>query len=187
MGTTAIPLSKEDRAILALESAAVAGHTCKVIVLGEGAPAVDALREAVAARLSAAPELTRRLGGSEQRPVWVTDEMFDLAAHVGPAPGEPRLHRQALEGAVARLFAQRLDRTRPLWRMDVLELNDGGLAVVWRLHHALADGTAAMRLARAVLWDESHVPAAARSRHEDDARRRGHLAGFLAREFASSR
>ncbi|MBA2419843.1 MAG: DUF1298 domain-containing protein [Thermoleophilaceae bacterium] len=187
MGATAVALSPEDRAILALESATVAGHTCKVVVLGEGAPPPDAIREAVATRLRAAPELTWRLGGTDQEPVWMPDEGFDLAAQVGPAPGEGRLEREALDGAVARLFEQRLDRSRPLWRMDFLELDGGGLALVWRLHHALADGTAAMRFARAVLWDETPVPAAAPSRHSDDARRRAHLAGFLAREFASTR
>jgi len=114
------------------------------------------------------------------------DEGFDLAAQVGPAPGEGRLEREALDGAVARLFEQRLDRSRPLWRMDFLELDGGGLALVWRLHHALAARTAAMRFARAVLWDEAPVPAPP-TRHSDDARRRAHLAGFLAREFASTR
>ena len=40
----AIALTDEDRAILALESAAVAGHTCKVVLIGAGAPSADDLR-----------------------------------------------------------------------------------------------------------------------------------------------
>jgi hypothetical protein len=40
----AIPLALEDRAILELESATIAGHTCKVIVLGAGGPDVERLR-----------------------------------------------------------------------------------------------------------------------------------------------
>ena len=38
-----IALTDEDRAILALESAAVAGHTCKVVLIGPGAPSAELL------------------------------------------------------------------------------------------------------------------------------------------------
>jgi hypothetical protein len=188
----AIPLGPEDRAILALESDTVAGHTCKVVVLGEGAPDVAALRRSVAERISAAPALTRRLGGTEDAPAWVADEGFDVVEHVVEGPVEGPVDGEGLRNAVARLFEQRLDRARPLWRVDVVPLAAGGSALVWRIHHALADGTAAMRYARALLWDpDDESPpdprrAAAGGHAEDDARRRGHLAGFLRREFARS-
>jgi diacylglycerol O-acyltransferase len=42
--TGMVSLTDEDRAILELESETIAGHTCKVIVLGEGAPGADDLR-----------------------------------------------------------------------------------------------------------------------------------------------
>ena len=32
-------------------------------------------------------------------------------------------------------------------------LRDGGAALVWRIHHALADGTTSVRWARELLWD----------------------------------
>ena len=51
-GSVPVPLQPEDRAILELEGATVAGHACKVVVLGEGAPATEALREAVGDRLA---------------------------------------------------------------------------------------------------------------------------------------
>src|SRR5204862_4593310 len=95
-----------------------------------------------------------------------------------------------LSREVARLFEQRLDRDCPLWKIDVVPLEGDGAALVWRIHHSLADGTAAMRFARAVLWDE--VTAAPRPKphhHEhaaDDARRRAHLVRFLEREFGES-
>jgi WS/DGAT/MGAT family acyltransferase len=76
--------------------------------------------------------------------------------------------------------------------MDLLgPLVGGGTALVWRLHHALADGTTAMRLARSVLWDRRPDQPVARSsppvaHAADDARRRHHLAGLLEREFLPS-
>jgi diacylglycerol O-acyltransferase / wax synthase len=187
-----VPLTPEDRAILTLECATVAGHTCKVIVLEPPAPAIDDLRAAIETRLDAAPALRRRLGDSESGPAWVSDEDFDIARHVVGSPESRPLDRGSLCDEVALLFAQRLDRDRPLWRMDVLPMQDGGAALVWRIHHALADGTAAMRFARILLLEESEragTPTTAHSTHHaaDDVRRRAHLAAFMRREFARSR
>jgi hypothetical protein len=68
-----------------------------------------------------------------------------------PAPEDDA----ALRAVVAHVFRQHLDRSRPLWRMDLARRPGGGSAVIWRIHHALADGSAGMRLARQVLWDTS--------------------------------
>ncbi len=189
-----IPLAPEDRAILALESPTIAGHTCKVARLG-GAPLdVDALRARIAERIALAPALTRRLGGDAGEPSWIPDTDFDVANHVGPARVEGPIDRAGLPELVARLFEQRLDRARPLWRIDVVALSGGGSALVWRIHHALADGTASVRYARALLWDhppdeagnsDGRTAAQAAAAHAaDERRRRAHLAGFLRREYA---
>ncbi|MBA3260967.1 MAG: hypothetical protein H0T69_00535 [Thermoleophilaceae bacterium] len=147
-----IALSDEDRAILDLEGAAVAGHTCKVVLVGAGAPTPERLRASVAARLAGVPAMTRRLSGPADRPIWIDDERFDIATHVVAAAVDP-CGDDALRAEVARLFAERLDRSRPLWRIDVLPRAGDGAVLVWRIHHALADGTTAMRFADAVLWD----------------------------------
>jgi hypothetical protein len=186
----ALPLTSEDQAILALESATVVGHTCKIIRVGTGAPDLAALRDRVTERLGSTPALTRRLAETPAGPAWVPDDRFDIDAHVTEVPGAPR-EPAAVSSVVADLFAERLDRSRPLWRLDLVPVQGGRAALVWRVHHALADGITLMRYAHDLLWDTS--PAApvpthhALSHAEDDARRRGHLAGFLAREFARTR
>ena len=78
------------------------------------------------------------------------DPGFRVTDHVveGPTVARPELRE-----AVAQLFEQRLDRSRPLWRLDVVGLREGGAALVWRIHHALADGTTSVRWARELLWD----------------------------------
>jgi diacylglycerol O-acyltransferase / wax synthase len=186
----AIPLSAEDRAILALECATVAGHTCKVIMLEPPVPGIDELRAHIAGRLDDAPALRWKLGGDERDPAWVQAEDFDIARCVGASEVDSPLDAAGLRREVARLFEQRLDRSRPLWRIDVVPLEGDGAALVWRLHHALADGTAAMRFARAVLWDEGAAAPSARPHpHEhatDDVRRRAHLVRFIEREFGET-
>lgn len=191
-GPHRIPLGSEDRAILALECATVAGHTCKVMRLGPGAPSVTAVRKRIAERIHLTPALTWRLDGSADSPSWEPDPDFNLEHHVLEhrhlRPVDPgRLHT-----CVARLFEQRLDRSRPLWQMDVIELAHGECALVWRIHHALADGTTSVRYSRVLLWDDAPEqamsPAQVQTQHAaDDVRRRSHLAGYLHREFARSR
>ena len=187
MNDTTMRLQAEDLAILALECPTVVGHTCKIIGLGPSTLTAGDIRSRVASRLDAAPVLRRRLSGSGGTREWVTDPEFDIGRHVVEVPGPP-VDEAGLRALVGSLFAQHLDREHPLWQMDVVKLTDGGLAVIWRLHHALADGTTMMRWARALLWDEpEETPAATRSIHAaDEARRRRHLAAFVAREFARS-
>ena len=56
-------------------------------------------------------------------------------------------------------MAQHLDRRRPLWTFDVIgPLADGREAIAVRIHHAMADGIAAVRFLHAVLWDEQPEP-----------------------------
>jgi diacylglycerol O-acyltransferase len=178
-----ISLTPEDRAILELETASVAGHACKVVLLGAPAPTLDDLRESVGRRLEAEPALRRRLGGPSNAPVWVEDEHFDVDSHVVDTGADP-CDDDALRREVARLFAERLDRSRPLWRIDVVQ-RATGIALVWRIHHALADGTVAMRFADTVLWDAAPAaPRAAQRVHPDDAHRRIRLAAFVRHEVA---
>lgn len=188
-----IPLSDEDRAILALEGPAVAGHTCKTIVLAAPAPGLDELRELIGARLGRVPALTWVLGGREGEPAWVPDPAIDVRRHVTAVPG-PAVEEARLTDVVAGLFERRLPRDRPLWQIDLVRMDGGHAALVWRLHHAIADGTSAMRFGRELLWDETENGAAvAQPGHrkhppaDDDARRRGHLGAFIRREFGESR
>lgn len=189
-GAEAIPLTKQDEAILRLEGRLLAGHTCKVIELAPPAPSLQELRTRVAERVTAGSPLAMRLDVSRGRKAWVAEPDFDAAAQVGEAAAGAELSRPALRAEVARLFSERLDRGRPLWRIDVARLASGGAALVWRLHHTLADGTTAMRFARMLLWDQvdrAAAPPSAAARAADERRRRAHLARFFAREFARAR
>ncbi len=95
------------------------------------------------------PQRSLALGGAWG---WRPDEQFDLEYHVRhsalPAPGRIR---ELLE-LCGRLHGTRLALERPLWEMHYIEgLDDGRFAVYSKLHHALVDGIAAMRLLQATL------------------------------------
>ena len=198
------PLAREDRAILRLESATVAGHTLKIAILDPSAdrarPDVDGLRARIGERIERAPRLRRRL---EMRPsggrtAWVDDPTFDVREHVRAVPVAKQFSNEDLRCFCARMMEERLDRSRPLWTIDVLApFEGGGVVVVWRLHHALADGATALRLAEEVLWDrpDPSLCQTARGgsslllalREELAARRPGRLPGTLRRELPRTR
>ncbi len=113
--------------------------------------------------------LSMRLGEIDGAPWWVPAQQVEMAAHVvpAPAPASGAEDEAGFRATVAGIFAQHLDRSRPLWRIDVIPRRPGGgSALIWRIHHALADGMTAMRMASAVLWDEDPVtgPRATRTR-----------------------
>jgi diacylglycerol O-acyltransferase / wax synthase len=163
-GTGARRLSPEARRILALENETVAGHTCKVIELG-GPVDVDRLRASIAERLPRAPKLSMRLSEIDGVPWWVPDPQVDMTAHVVESGQSAAAGQAGFLATVSAIFAQHLDRSRPLWRIDVIpRMPGGGSALVWRIHHALADGLTAMRMAGTVLWDEAPRAAGSRKR-----------------------
>jgi WS/DGAT/MGAT family acyltransferase len=157
---TVRPLSHEDLRILALETETVAGHTCKVILLDERIDA-DRLRQSIASRLDGALAMRLRLTQVDGELWWAKEQHVDLDAHV-VAVGEAPLDAAGLRAAAARAFSRRLDRTRPLWRIDVVpSLAQGGSALIWSFHHAVADGSTMMKVAQAALWDQASGTAAA--------------------------
>ena len=151
-----IPLTSEDIAILELESDTVAGHTCKLIRIAAPGLALGELRKAVGERMEDVPELTRRLDDDPAHPAWVPDPGFRLSHHLGLYANGHAVSEPELREVTAQIFTEKLDRTYPLWRIEMVNLEDGGTALIWRIHHVLADGTTAMRMARQLLWDEGH-------------------------------
>lgn len=77
---------------------------------------------------------------------WEDDPDFDLDRHLVsarlPAPGDrPALHRY-----ISQQMSRPLDRDRPLWEAHLIDGYGQGCAVFHRIHHAVADGIALIRL-----------------------------------------
>jgi WS/DGAT/MGAT family acyltransferase len=125
---------------------------------------IEAVREAIGSRLQLVPRFRqvvhvprRGLGG----PLWVDAPSFDLSRHVRVLPLPADIGEAELLRAVERLRRQRLDPSRPLWEMWFLTgLPGGRVALFVRLHHAVADGMAAMATISALLDTTPDAPAA---------------------------
>jgi diacylglycerol O-acyltransferase / wax synthase len=157
-------LSPLDASFLFAEHRTAAMHVGAVMTFappGRGPFDADALVELIGSRLPLVPryrQKVRDVPGHLGLPVWVDDPDFDLAFHVRrsalPAPGTERVLREL----VGRLLARRLDRSRPLWEVYLIEgLADGRFAVVTKTHHAMVDGLASMDIG-AVLLDRTPHP-----------------------------
>ncbi|RPF38196.1 wax ester/triacylglycerol synthase family O-acyltransferase [Streptomyces sp. TLI_185] len=118
-----------------------------------GAHAADLL----AARAAAVPGLRMRI-----RDIWQPSALRPLSfgsATREPDPGFDPLHHVRLHAPTAdfhaeagRLMERSLERGRPPWEAHVLPGEDGlSFAVLFKFHHALADGLRALTLAAAIL------------------------------------
>jgi WS/DGAT/MGAT family acyltransferase len=169
------PLSPDDARILGVESAVITGHTLKLNLIAPGASPLDldALRHAVAQRLPSQPRATQRVDTSGPEPRWVQATDFDIRNHVRRHVATDCRSRNDLWQAVSSLMGEHLDRARPLWTFDVIgPLDDGREAIAVRIHHAMADGIAAVKFLHSVLWDV-HDDAAAKPMHPANAEPRG--------------
>jgi WS/DGAT/MGAT family acyltransferase len=168
------PLSQDDAQILRLESSVIKGHTGKVLVIAPGsdgrALSVERLRDQVGERMAAFPRLSQRVRQPRLgRPAWAEAPEVDLAWHLAEPDRADPLADEELRRAVGDLLSERLDHTRPLWRLDALPLTGERMALVGRIHHAMADGVSAIRLIAGLLWDPDGGPAPAKSHPAEKA------------------
>ena len=80
-------------------------------------------------------------------PMWRENCEVDLDYHVRPYRVDSPGGRRQLDDAVGRIASTPLDRSKPLWEMYFIEgLANGRIAVLGKIHHALADGVASANL-----------------------------------------
>ena len=144
---------------------------------GATAPSFDMIRAAIEGRIARVARLRQRilpLPLGLGRPIWVDDASFDLDQHVRALPLPPgETSVSALLEHVEEVFARPVDLRRPPWDLHVLTDDAGrAVAVVQRIHHALADGAASAAIAAALMdHGADPVPAVWRPRAVPSRRR----------------
>jgi WS/DGAT/MGAT family acyltransferase len=145
-----------DASFLALEDRGAHMHVGSVLLFDGEAPPYEDFVAQIERRLALVPRYRQKLAFPplvQSRPVWVDDPHFNAGYHVRhtalPEPaGEPELRRLA-----GRVFAQRLDRAKPLWELWLVDrVGEDRFAIVSKTHHALVDGISGVDLAT-VLFD----------------------------------
>jgi len=147
-------LSGWDAVLLYSETPNVHMHTLKIAVIELDSDrrdfGIDAFRRVIHSRLHKLEPFCYQLVDIPLKlhhPMWRENCEVDLTYHVRPwrlpAPGG----RRELDEAIGEIASTPLDRDHPLWEMYFVEgLANHRIAVVGKIHHALADGVAAANL-----------------------------------------
>ena len=163
-------LTALDASFLHLEDATSHMHVASVTVFEGPPPTHRELLDHVERRLSLVPRFRQKLRFvplGQGRPVWVDDPHFNLEYHVRATALPPPGSEQQLKYLGSRVFAQQLDRTKPLWEIWLVQGLDRGdgspgeaerFALLSKTHHCLVDGVAGVDIT-AVLFDTAAEPA----------------------------
>jgi diacylglycerol O-acyltransferase len=92
-------------------------------------------------------------------PTWEADPNFDIRRHIVRHHLKGAHDDAALAALCAQLFAEPLDRSRPLWDMHLIEGYGKGCAMLAKTHHAMVDGASGVQLIN-LLMDPTPRPAA---------------------------
>jgi WS/DGAT/MGAT family acyltransferase len=153
-----IRLSGIDTAFLYGETPSWHMHVSAVCVLDPitaDSFSFEKLRSQISERLPEVPQFRMKLREVPfglHRPLLVDDPDFDLDFHIrhigAPAPGG----REALGNLIGELVGWKLDRSRPLWEMWLIDGLEGGRkALLAKIHHAIIDGISGSELATVIL------------------------------------
>lgn len=154
-------LSAIDASFLHQEKQSSHMHVGALVIFEGPAPSHDEFSAHIESRLQLVPRYRQKLAVPRfemGRPFWVDDPSFNLDYHVRhtalPKPGSDDQLRQL----AGRIFSQRLDRSKPLWEIWLIQGFEGSkFAIISKTHHALVDGVAGVDIAT-VLFDLQPVP-----------------------------
>jgi WS/DGAT/MGAT family acyltransferase len=155
-------LTALDSTFLHLEDDSTAHmHVASVMIFEGKAPTPQELVEHILSRLHLVPRYRQRLAYvplGQGRPVWTDDPHFNPRYHIRHTALPKPADEAALKQLAGRLFSQRLDRSKPLWEIWLVQRMAGGrFALIAKTHHALVDGISGVDITT-VLFDTAPEP-----------------------------
>ena len=138
------PMSTLDAGFFFVEHENVPMHLGSLAVFEGPAPSYQELVDLYAAKLPRVPryrQVVRTVPLQIFRPAWSDDEHFEIGYHIRhaavPRPGGARQLRRL----AGQIYAQPLNRSRPLWEAWLLEGLEGGRwGILNKVHHCMVDG-----------------------------------------------
>lgn len=160
-----------DAGFLHMETPSLHMHTLKIGIIDPSTRpdgySFDHFKQVLGARLPLLPPFRRRLLPvplSLNHPLWFDDPDFDLDHHVQRVTLASPGTQVELDDLIGEIAGHPLDRSRPLWQTWVVEgLEDGHVAFVTKMHHAMADGAVASALLANVMSTTPETPAVPRT------------------------
>jgi diacylglycerol O-acyltransferase len=168
-------LSALDSSFLHLEDATSHMHVASVTIFEGPPPSYQDLVGHIESRLALVPRYRQKLRFvplNQGRPVWVDDPHFNIEYHVRATALPPPGSEEQLKRLAGRVFAQQLDRTKPLWEIWLVQgVHRAGespdqaerFALLSKTHHCLVDGIAGVDIT-AVMFDTDREPETAPAR-----------------------
>ena len=154
-------MSNADALMWTIERDPLLRSTITAVIRLDRAPDRERLRRTIERGTRRLPRLRHRARGnpfSLVPPRWEVDPNFDLDFHlrwVGGGVGHTM--RDVLDYAQP-VAMQSFDRARPQWEVHVIEgMDDGGAAMIVKIHHAITDGVGAVAMAM-LLFDVARDP-----------------------------
>ncbi|HYL08933.1 MAG TPA: wax ester/triacylglycerol synthase family O-acyltransferase [Candidatus Udaeobacter sp.] len=98
---------------------------------------------------------------------WEDDAHFDIDNHLTHIALPPPGGEKALREFVSEVMSTPLDFSKPLWHIYLVEGVDSGSVVVARVHHAIADGIALVRVLLSLMDSTANAPVARRHPQRD--------------------
>jgi WS/DGAT/MGAT family acyltransferase len=148
-------MSPQDAMFISVEDERNPMHIGTVSVFEGPAPSYGDLVRTVASHLSSLPRYRQRVRFVPMglgRPVWVDDPHFQILYHVRHTATPPPGSAEELRNLAGRVFAQNLDRAKPLWELWMVEgLGGGSWALISKVHHCMVDGVSATDLLTVLL------------------------------------
>ena len=143
-------MSPQDASFLYIEDANNPMHVGSVVVFEGPPPTYGDLVRMVVRKLHLVPRYRQKVRFPPLelgRPVWVDDSHFQVLYHVRHTALPPPGGDGELRNLAGRVFAQMLDRTKPLWELWLVQgLPEGRWALVQKVHHCMVDGIASTDL-----------------------------------------
>jgi len=147
-------LSPADAAFLYIERKEIPLHIASVSIFESAIPFREFVRS-IRSRLHLVPRYRQIVVTPPWNlglPTWEDDPNFDIRRHIFRMTLDPPGGETELEALAGRILSGLLDRKKPLWEMHVVDgLKDGRGAIIWRVHHALADGISGLELVKLML------------------------------------
>src|SRR3954453_13498744 len=158
-------MSPTDAGFYYAESENTPLHVGSVAVFDGPAPSYGDLVRLLLSKLPLVPRYRQRVREvplSLGRPMWIDDPHFQILYHVRhtavPSPGSD----EQLRNLAGRVLGQRLDMSKPLWELWLVEgLADNRWAIISKVHHCMVDGVAGtdlMQLMFDLEPDATHEP-----------------------------